>query len=131
MDIQEAAIRETRAKVPSARFFMGCHSQLPEEAFSPNLKLITYNLGYLPGSDKTLTTRLETTRKSLKMALNGIPIGGVVSITFYPGHSEGLREFHCLLPFLQDLDSKSFCVSTHSWINRNKAPILAFILKLK
>ncbi len=130
MDIQEAAIEQTRLKVPEALFYKGCHSQLPDEAFGPKLKLITYNLGYLPGSDKSLTTTLETTQQSLEMALDCIPLGGMISITFYPGHTEGLKEFSCLLPYLENLDPKSFCVSKHTWINRNNSPVLVFILKL-
>ncbi|HPE85071.1 MAG TPA: class I SAM-dependent methyltransferase [Chlamydiales bacterium] len=129
MDIQPAAIETTRLKVPSAEMYLGCHSQLPEEAFKPNLKLITYNLGYLPGGDKTLTTKLDTTLESLKKALDLMPVGAAVSITFYPGHNEGLNEMEKITPFIKDLNSKSFTVSTHEWINRNKAPVLSLILK--
>ena len=131
IDIQSAAIENTRKKVPTALFFQTCHSQLPREALSPNLKLIVYNLGYLPGSDKSLTTSHLTTKQSLELALSILPVGGAISITFYPGHHEGFREFETLRPFLKRLDSKSFSVSIHEWINRLSSPILAFILKIK
>ncbi len=130
IDIQPAAIEATREKVPDGHFHLGCHSTLPEGALGPNLRLIVYNLGYLPGSDKQVTTRLETTRTSIEMALQSIPVGGAVSIMFYPGHNEGLNEMQTLLPMLEGLDSKSFAVKTHGWLNRNRAPQLVFILKI-
>jgi methylase of polypeptide subunit release factors len=53
------------------------------------VKLIVYNLGYLPKSDKTITTKTKTTLKSIKNTLNLIEKDGGISITCYPGHLEG------------------------------------------
>lgn len=127
MDIQKEAIEATKLQVPHAEFILGCHSKLPK---CPNLKLVTYNLGYLPGGDKSLTTKLKTSRKSIHEALDSLLARGMVSITFYPGHNEGLIELNALLPELMQLDPKSFKISHHRWPTRPFSPELLIILKL-
>ena len=130
MDLQTQAIENTRQKVPDAFFFHQCHSNFPQEALSPKLKLIVYNLGYLPGGDKSLTTRVSSTKQSVKRALEVLPNGGALSITFYPGHAEGKDELDTILPYLAALPSTAFTVTKHSWINRKNAPLLVFVFKI-
>ncbi|MCP5492800.1 MAG: class I SAM-dependent methyltransferase [Chlamydiales bacterium] len=131
IDIQSAAIEATRSRVPEAYMYLGCHSQLPLEAIGPNLRLIVYNLGYLPGGNKEITTSLASTKASIAQGLDILPSGGAMSIMFYPGHNEGLEEFSALMPMLKALDSRSFAVKSHQWLNRNRSPHLIFILKIK
>ena len=128
MDVQKEAIEATQSQAPRAQCILGCHHRLPE---CPNLKLIVYNLGYLPRGDKSITTQLETSRQSIRQALDMVLVGGMVSITFYPGHKEGLRELETLLPELMQLDSKSFSLSHHKWPTRHRSPELVIILKLR
>ena len=68
------------------------HTTFPEEIKSGTVRLIVYNLGYLPGSDKALTTKVETTLESINHAQRLIMEGGVISVTCYPGHPEGKKE---------------------------------------
>ncbi len=86
-----------------------------------NVSLVIYNLGYLPGGDKTITTRCETTLESIKSALLAIKEEGAISITCYPGHAEGAREEALLLKFFETLDKKWNVRYTRS-LNRDKAP---------
>ena len=130
IDLQTQAIEKTRQKVPNALFFRQCHSDFPKEALSPKLKLIVYNLGYLPGGDKNLTTQTPSTKQSIKRALEILPSGGALSITFYPGHEEGKNELEAILPILEALPSDAFTVTKHCWINRKNAPLLVFALKI-
>ena len=130
IDLQIQAIENTRQKVPNALFFHRCHSDLPKEALDPKLKLIVYNLGYLPGSDKNLTTQSASTRQSIETALEILPAGGALSITFYPGHDEGKNEMDTILPILESLPSDAFTVTKHCWINRKNAPLLVFVIKI-
>lgn len=90
-------------------------------------KLIVYNLGYLPGGDKALTTRTESTLTSVEDALKIVQPGGAVSITCYPGHPEGALEESALIDFFKGLPPKNWSVSFHQWINRNQAPSLIWI----
>src|SRR6185436_10014836 len=70
-------------------FLHQCHTQLPQDE---KVKLIVYNLGYLPGGNKSLTTLTSTTLTSLNTAYALLAPGGALSITCYPGHPEGARE---------------------------------------
>ncbi len=93
-----------------------CHSEFPETI--KNVKLIVYNLGYLPGGDKTITTRINTTLQSISKALTLLYNEGCLSITVYPGHTEGAIETQSLLAMLQALDPKAWSCCYHRWINR-------------
>lgn len=94
IDIQEEAIAKAKAKCAgytNITFIHGSHAHLPH--CSP--ALIVYNLGYLPGGDKTLTTLTSTTLQSLESAKALQP--KMISITLYPGHPEGLIESETLI----------------------------------
>jgi hypothetical protein len=104
-----------------------CHSQFPEEIKPGTVSLIVYNLGYLPGGDKSKTTKADTTLQSLQKALLLIQEGGCISITCYPGHSEGLLEEEKLLDFAMQLDPSRFSICHHRWVNRKKSPSLLLI----
>lgn len=101
------------------------------EDFSKYIKnkvnLVIYNLGYLPNSNKVLTTAADTTLLSLKSALSILDNKGAVSITSYPGHEEGEKEEKALISFLGRLDNSKYSVCHHKWINKEKAPSFFWI----
>lgn len=138
MDIQEAAIALTRARLlqqceasvyARVAFFEQCHSHFPAEIKPHSVKLIVYNLGYLPGGNKERTTRVETTLASLESAFNLLAEGGCISITAYPGHPEGAREEEALLTFFATLDPASWSCSHQRWLNRSASPTLILLQK--
>lgn len=108
-DIQPAAIEKTRERLASAglsdrvNLRLSSHKTFPD-CIPHSIKLIVYNLGYLPGGDKTLTTLVETTLLSIQNALPLLQRGGALSITLYPGHSEGQNEEKAILELIQSLD---------------------------
>lgn len=108
----------------------GCHSSFPTSLNPTSVKLITYNLGYLPGGgDKTQTTKVGTTLESLRQALQLLEPGGALSITCYPGHAEGEIEENHVIKFAASLDSAVWNCVHHVRLNRNKAPSLLLIQK--
>ena len=108
-------------------FVQGCHSRFPSEIALESASLIVYNLGYLPGGDKSQTTETKTTLLSLQKALPLLRKGGVISIACYPGHNEGMVEEEKLLEFTATLDPHLFSCCYHRWINRNLSPSLLII----
>lgn len=105
-----------------------CHSGLCEIP-GTSFKLIVYNLGYLPGSDKLVITRTDTTLQSLNQALERLDMGGYLSIICYPGHAGGDEEAKAVKEWASALGS-SFAVSLHTWINRStRAPYLIWVEK--
>ena len=137
LDIQPKALENTlqllKESVPeflsNTQLLLTSHENFPIEIQPGSVKLIVYNLGYLPGGDKELTTQTKTTLLSIENALNLIVSGGALSITCYPGHPEGLKEHEAIKTFIKDLDPKKFSVSEHLWPARNLSPILILIQK--
>lgn len=132
LDIQEKALHTAQARLAehglsNVRFLQMNHATLPDTEFP--IRLIVYNLGYLPGGDKELTTLVKTTLKSVQEALIRVESEGMLSITCYPGHPEGAREEEALLAFSDRLDQNAFSVSHHTWKNRKSGPSLLLIQK--
>lgn len=84
--------------------------------------LILFNLGYLPGGDKTVTTRTDTTLAAVQGALPLLKKNGLICITMYSGHAEGAKEKRALLAFAEGLDSKHWHVSYISMPNQEHDP---------
>ncbi len=130
-DIQENAIKETKNRVgikKNISYHLGCHSTF--SGVEKPVHLIVYNLGYLPGGDKSLTTCAETTLKSLENGLELLTPEGLISLTLYTGHNEGKREEKAILAQVAQLSPKKFQVSHHRTLNRSQAPSLLLIKKI-
>ena len=67
-----------------------------------------FNLGYLPGGNKKITTTVETTRKALDDAEKLLNQKGKILITVYPGHEEGEQESKFLKEYLKGKDFLEF-----------------------
>jgi methylase of polypeptide subunit release factors len=101
MDVQEDALRiterllehnELRQRVTT---HLACHSKfetvLPQNA-KGRIRAITFNLGYLPKGDKSITTKKETTLPAIRNAYDWLAKDGVLSILCYRGHPGGKSE---------------------------------------
>lgn len=104
-----------------------CHSSFPFSIEKESVSLIVYNLGYLPGGNKTLTTTGSITLESLKAATSLIKREGAISVTCYPGHDAGKPEEEMVLDFAASLDPHEWSSCHHRWINRNSSPSLILI----
>ncbi|MCX6990722.1 MAG: class I SAM-dependent methyltransferase [Chlamydiae bacterium] len=137
LDIQPKALENTlsllRENIPeflqNIELLLTSHENFPSQILPGSVKLIVYNLGYLPGADKELTTQTGTTLLSIENALKLIAPGGALSITCYPGHAEGQKEHEAIKAFVKDRDLREYCVSEHTWPSRNLSPILLLIQK--
>jgi SAM-dependent methyltransferase len=123
LDIQAKALEKAQQHVsaPNVVFLLQSHADFP---LSSGVKLVVYNLGYLPGGDKSVTTRAETTLVSVSKA---VEISKAVSITCYPGHEEGAKEAKAVWEWAQNLDPKRWKVDFHQW--KPLAPSFLFISK--
>lgn len=137
MDIQSKAIELTRTYLSEklgegskqVEFLLGCHSNFPVSVEKESVTLIVYNLGYLPGNNKNLTTLTATTLQSLRAALLLLKPGGAISLTCYPGHAEGAKEQEAILEFAASLSAQEWNCCHHRWLNRKQAPSLLFLQK--
>jgi SAM-dependent methyltransferase len=133
IDISARAIqksKETTSHLSNVLLFHQSHESFPEVAYAKEIKLIVYNLGYLPGSgNKSETTETHVTLFSVKKSLSLVVEGGVVSITCYPGHPEGKKETIALLEYISALPQNEWNICRHEWPNRRLAPSLLIIQK--
>lgn len=138
LDKQAAAIQTTRdliakehgdAVAARIEFTQGCHSVFPENILPESVKLIVYNLGYLPKGDKSIITQTETTLQSLSYALKLVQPGGAVSITCYSGHPGGDTEEAAVMAFCQALPQDTWNAVAHVRLNKPKAPSLILLQK--
>lgn len=134
-DIQDSALEATTLRlketlsphlVKRVTLINRCHSDLTLPTEEP-IKLIVYNLGYLPGADKEQVTRVQTTLLSVRSATDLLAPGGLLSITCYPGHPEGALEEEALLEFAAKLPRETWHCCHHRWINRERSPSLLII----
>jgi tRNA1(Val) A37 N6-methylase TrmN6 len=100
-DIQQQALHNTAEKLEGnglsnhTTLFHTSHEQIlrhiPVERHGL-ISLVMFNLGYLPGANKQLTTQTASTISALECAYRLIKPAGVISIVAYPGHPAGLLE---------------------------------------
>jgi methylase of polypeptide subunit release factors len=130
-DIQPQAIESAKKRLEELPFLLRRNISLKLQSHvhfeEKNAKLIVYNLGYLPGGNKTVTTLSDTTLQSLQKALLTLSADGAVSITCYPGHEEGRKEEAAIMEFLKMLPATQWSVCIHQWINRSLAPSLIWL----
>ena len=104
-DNQEDAIESTQARLTQAelqrRVILLCqgHEQMAQhipKSLNGKIKAVIFNLGYLPGGDKSHTTQTSSTLLALTQAFELLMPGGMLSIMAYPGHPGGRAEAEAL-----------------------------------
>ena len=130
LDITQKLLESENCLDENVRLICDSHANLKKYIDEP-LDGAVFNLGYLPGGDKSVTTKTESTLKCLTDALEILKVGGVIVVCVYPGHSEGAKEGEEVLRFAQNLDKKQFDCLYHRLINIPDAPfIVAFQKKM-
>ena len=73
---------------PGVTLVASSHACLPDFLHVAPKGIIA-NLGYLPGGDKDLVTRPDSTVAALLHATEALAIGGRLAVVVYPGHPGG------------------------------------------
>lgn len=138
-DIQEEAIVLTEQKCANngVSSYVSLHQVSHEQADTyvmANVELggIIYNLGYLPGSDKSITTLRESTVRSIHKLLPRLKVGSLMILVVYSGHSKGVEEKEGVLDYVENLDQTYYSVLRYGFINqKNNPPFVIAIEKIK
>ncbi len=115
-DIQELAIKETLHRLDEAglaervTLLQAGHEEMSRHVDGP-VKAVLFNLGYLPGGDRSVITRPETTVSALAQSLQLLEPGGIVMVTVYPGHGGGTCEQQAVDAWAAGLVPQEY----HSW----------------
>lgn len=94
-----------------------------------DFKCVVFNLGYLPNSDKVITTKKETTILTLKKLTNHLKKGQFIIITCYPNHKEGQKEAPAVFNFASSLDNSFNVLQYHLINNKGQPPFVVLIEK--
>ncbi|XP_027342616.1 uncharacterized protein LOC113855256 [Abrus precatorius] len=139
LDIQKDALDNTSCLLEESlnsngkqqvKLFNTCHSKM-EEVVPQNssVRLVAFNLGYLPGGDKEIITKSETTLLALEAAERILMPGGLISIIVYVGHPGGREELEAVESFAARLCVENWICCKLHMLNRPCAPIPIFILR--
>jgi predicted methyltransferase len=126
-DLQREAIEATRRRCEAegvadrVRLIEGCHSRLREAGIEA-CRGVTFNLGYLPGGEKTRITRPETTIAALEAALEMLAPGGLITIVAYTGHPGGADECAAVEEWAARLDQEEYAVAGYRFLNQANDP---------
>lgn len=138
-DIQEAAIENSMKRICEQQyeervmFFQRGHEQvrdsIPPE-YHGKITAAIFNLGYLPGGDKTIVTKPETTISAIEQLLAIMADEGIIVLVIYHGHPEGAVERDKLLEYAANLEQQKAHVLQYRFINQvNNPPFIIAIEK--
>lgn len=95
------------------------------------VQVILFNLGYLPGADKNITTNEGTTTKAVREALRFLKKDGLLCLTMYSGHPDGEAEKQALLEWAKSLDQREYHVAYINMLNQRNHPPEIMLVTLK
>jgi len=138
-DIQQAAIDSTLEKFRKAHtlacltLIHASHAEMSEKIpahLHGKIKAIMFNLGYLPGGDKSIITLSDSTLAALTIAARILAVNGIITLLAYPGHQGGDLETDQVKNWCGQLDTEQFKVNTiYSTEHKDTAPRLFVICK--
>ena len=111
-DIQSKAVDTTNQRLqqhglaPRATLYHASHADMLEKipkSMQGKIQALMFNLGYLPGADKSLITQSASTLQALTASLVLLAKGGVITVMAYPGHTGGDQESETLAAWCADL----------------------------
>ena len=136
-DVQETAINNTRALLEKENIPLDkVHLILDSHADMCNyirdkIKVIVFNLGYLPTADKSVTTTAASTIDAVRESMKLLEKDGLICISMYSGHPGGQEEKQTLLDFAENLDSRTWHVAYINMRNQRNNPPEILLITLK
>ena len=99
-----------------------------DKYLTDKIDVALFNLGYLPFSDKEVTTTPEVTVNAINKILSLLKDDGRVYITTYISHDSG-KEIKEINQFLMNLNKKDYNVINVRIINKENTPPELFIIE--
>lgn len=126
-DIQEKALQNTRLLLQAEKAGQNCtlildsHHKV-KDYVKEKICVGIFNLGFLPGADKSITTKRETTLAAVRAGIELLSEDGALLIAVYPGHEEGYLEGNLIEKELAAYNRREFCASKFQIINSPTSP---------
>lgn len=131
-DIQQAAVDSTAKRLKEVgcpeNYTLICdsHHNVKNYVKEP-IKAGMFNLGWLPGGDKTITTMRETTMPAIEAAIELLDRDGILNIAVYPGHPEGDAEGKMIEEYLSGISRFKVCATKVKIVNSPTSPYFFMI----
>lgn len=132
-DLQQQAVERTNTLLSTNLNFKNYKIIKDSHEFinnyvSEKINAALFNLGYLPFSDKKITTNPSTTIKAIENLLPLLDTDGRIYITTYISHDSG-AEIKEITNFLNNLNKSDFNVINLRIINKENNPPELFIVE--
>ncbi len=134
-DVQVSALEQTKSHIKKHDAVTLIHAghERMEEFLPPELRggirAFMFNLGWLPGSDKSCITRTDTTLMALRKAIDWLAEGGLITVVCYPGHDGGETEALAVEQWASHLPADSFETQKIAFLNLEGAPPRCVVLR--
>ena len=134
-DIQPQALESSRRLLEAENapknytLILDSHSNVMDYV-SEKICVGMFNLGFLPGGDKSITTKRETTMVAIRAAIDLLDDDGALLIAVYPGHAEGTIEGELIEEELSKLNRKELCASKFKIVTSPTSPFF-FVVERK
>lgn len=122
-DIQPGALANTRRRLEDAglppetwQLIPYGHEQMADhipQRWAGRIAAVVFNLGYLPGGDKSVTTSPVSTLAAMSAALNLLRPGGTLVAVLYTGHPGGAAEEEAVIHFAGGLAAEEWLMAWH------------------
>lgn len=132
-DIQAQALESTRSLLDengakNCTLILDSHSNVCQYVKEPICAGL-FNLGFLPGGDKSITTLVKTTLPAIRYGIELLCDDGGLLIAVYPGHEEGTREGEQIEQMLAEYDRRKICCSKFKIVNSPTSPFFFLVEK--
>ena len=130
-DIQQAALDQTaelllQNGVNNATLILDSHHRFADYVLG-EIDGGLFNLGFLPGSDRSVTTQRGSTVTAVRLAMRALKHGGALGVAVYPGHEEGRIEGEMLQNYFASVDKKEFDVFIYRLLNVPDSPYMMIL----
>lgn len=136
-DIQVEALTQTKKLLTDndcmrqAKLIHDCHSKM-KNSLNPDLmrriKVVAFNLGYLPSGNHKIITKKETTIKAITEIYDWIDKNGVISVVAYRGHYGGIQETNAIQKLVE---TKNYYYLREENESKPQSPVFFKIYKSK
>ena len=111
-DIQPLAIERTVALLAKhgvtwVELTLRDHAEIEDLSSSP-FAAAMFNLGYLPASDRSVTTTADSSLRAVRAAAELLKPGGILTVLAYVGHPGGIGEAEAVEELLRGMPSGDF-----------------------
>lgn len=126
-DIQKEAITKTKKLLEKndlagrAQLILDSHANL-DQYLNKKISAVIFNLGYLPGGNKEIITKSESTIAAVEKSIELLKKNGLIVLVVYSGHLGGKEEKNELLNFASKLDYNKFNVLNYEFLNQPGPP---------